>query len=294
MLFEINLSREGYMQTENGSSFLERFAGLPEHKRIASAAYDLFHEDSRIIGLCLSGSFAYGAPDRYSDIDFTIIVPAEQREAIIREHMALFHKVGKVGTLFPATHLNIPNLIIVFYDKGGFPVHVDYNYVTIDAIGPDGYTDLQVLFDRDGTVSGALDVVKTVAKDNLPTNEDLQYLEDRFWGWCVYTDAKIERGELWEARDGIEYIRNEVLLKLAYYLTKLPHEGNRRLENKFPADILTLLDNSISAGTSKDDYKRALIALIDGYKKLMTDVLQTNPSIQIKKVDWSFFISAIK
>jgi hypothetical protein len=282
------------MPKDKDYSFLEKFANLPEHSRIASAAYELFLEDERIIGLCLSGSFAYGKPDRYSDIDFTIIVPAEQRETIIKEHMALFHKVGKVGTLFPATHINIPHLIIVFYDEGGFPVHVDYNYVTIDAIGPHGYIDLQVLFERDGSVSGALAAVGNVEKDNLPTDEGLQYLEDRFWGWCVYTDAKIERRELWEARDGIEYIRNEVLLKLAYYLTKLPHEGNRRLETKFPADVLTLLDNTISAGASKDDYKQALIALIDGYKKLMADVLRANPSIKIKKVDWSFFISAIK
>ncbi|HLD80089.1 MAG TPA: hypothetical protein VJA18_06030, partial [Candidatus Nanoarchaeia archaeon] len=36
-------------------------------------------------------------------------------------------QVGKVATVFPATHMHDPNQIIVFYEET-IPIHVDYQY----------------------------------------------------------------------------------------------------------------------------------------------------------------------
>ena len=87
------------------------FDDFPEHKRLASTAFRLLAEDKRVIGFYLSGSFAGGSTDRYSDIDLNIVVPEDQRDEIIETHQTLIHQVGRVATLFPALHLQLPNLI---------------------------------------------------------------------------------------------------------------------------------------------------------------------------------------
>jgi hypothetical protein len=46
-----------------------------------------------------------------------------------------------------------------------------------------------------------------------PTTEELLDLNQKFWTWCWYVFGKIERGELWEALDGIHAIRSIVRLR---------------------------------------------------------------------------------
>ena len=46
-----------------------------------------------------------------------------------------------------------------------------------------------------------------------PTTEELLDLNQKFWTWCWYVFGKIERGELWEALDGMDAIRSIVRLR---------------------------------------------------------------------------------
>ena len=112
---------------QNAAIAMDNFRGLPEHRKIFRAAVDRLANDERVEGLFLSGSFAKGHPDAYSDLDIYILVPAGAREQIIRDHQKLIREVGKTSVVFPAIHLGDPNQIIVFYEEK-MPIHVDYQY----------------------------------------------------------------------------------------------------------------------------------------------------------------------
>lgn len=272
----------------------EKFTNLPNHQRVTFSALDLLSRDERVIGLYLSGSFADGQPDKYSDVDINILVEEVQREHIIKDHSRLIQQVGKVATVFPATHMHDPNQIIVFYEEA-IPIHVDYQYRIASELTPKSKNkNVMIVLDRNGRLTSWKQECQKAEPEKPPLRERLQYFEDRFWGWCWYTDTKIERGEFWEARDAIEYVRSNVLIALAYFKLDLPNEGGRRIEKKFPKDMIDMLVKTVPSGLDKQSYKTALLGLIDGYKQLFQGVLDNNSSLQINEADRAYFIEAIK
>ena len=271
----------------------EKFSNLPDHRKVAFNALNLLSHDGRVHGLYLSGSFADGQPDKFSDIDINILAEEEEREQIIKDHAELIQQVCKIAAVFPAIHLHDPNQIIVFYEQS-IPIHVDYLYRVAKELTPSQkYRNFLIVLDRDGSLATWKETCQKVEIEKPPLQEELQYFEVRFWGWCWYTDTKIERGELWEARDAIEYIRSNVIIALAYFKLGLPNEGARRLERKFPQEVIELLSKTAPIGLDKQSYKTALLGLIAGYQQLFKDVLDKNSSLQINQVDRDYFIEAI-
>jgi predicted nucleotidyltransferase len=269
------------------------FTDFPAHRKIAEKVLRLLEQDERVLGVYLSGSFASGRPDEYSDLDFGILVPAEAREQILQEHAKLRAQVGDILADFPATHLGDPNLLITFY-REDYPVHVDFQYRIKEELTPRARDrNVAVLLDR----SGALEEWKAACGDavesDAPTPEQLQYFEDRLWAWCIYTDSKIKRGELWEAREAIEYIRNNVLVRVAYYLRSLPFEGNRRIDTKFPRETTSLLESTLPAGHSQKEYSDALFALANAYVQLMDETTRRF-GVRIQTKDRGYFIRLLR
>ena len=269
-------------------TFSSAFEQFPAHKKIAERISDLLQQDERVLGIYVSGSFAYGQPDMYSDLDFYILVPLELREQIKKDHETLRGQVGDIVSDFPATHLGDPNQFITFY-QDSYPIHVDYQYRVKDELAPRKIDkDVLILLDRSGELQEWKDKCASVEESYSPTQEQLQYLEDRFWAWCIYTDSKIKRGELWAARDAIEYMRNNVLIRLVYYIHSLRSEGNRRIETKFPKEIPSLLESTLQKGHSQKDYGNALLALANCYVGLMNEATKIF-SIEIQEKDREYF-----
>lgn len=282
------------MDSKSVSLPTSKFEKFPEHYSVLEKAVSLLITDPRILGIYLSGSFANGQPDQYSDLDINLLVSSADRESVVKDHEKLRSEVAKIATWFPAVHLNNPNQIIVFYEKR-YPIHVDYEYKTPEELKPIAKgKDAFILLDKDG----ALDKWKAVCsetKENMsPTLERLQYFEDRFWAWCTYTDGKIKRGELWEARDAIEYIRSNVLNRLAYYVNDLGNEGNRRLERKFPKEMLEKLESTIPVTHATDSYEKALLNMLDVYKTFFDRAINSRGITGIKNADREYFMMSIK
>jgi predicted nucleotidyltransferase len=277
-------------------SFMELPPGLsmfPGHRKLAENILVALLRDDRVSGIYLSGSFAFGKPDRYSDLDLHILVPAEGREAIERDHTELRNEVGSIVSDFPALHLGDPHQFVTLY-REDYPIHVDYQYRIPDELVPRPiYENVFILFDRTGTLQLWKDRCATAKESYEPTQEQLQYFEDRFWAWCVYTDQKIRRGELWEARDATEDIRNLVLVRLAYFSNSLRSEGSRRLETKFSRETLDLLETTIPRGHSREDYKVALLALADCYVCLMEET-GARFGVHIREKDRGYFKLSIE
>jgi predicted nucleotidyltransferase len=267
----------------------DRFLGLPVHEGIARRAIDLLAADAEVIGLYLAGSFAFGQPDKYSDVDLYIVIPNGSKDEVLRRAAAMVRDVETVATWFPATHLGDPAQLIVIY-KTDPPIHVDFQYREVRELIPRAKDkDIVILADRSGVVTRHQEASRKVgAPGGDKEVEQLQYLEDRFWGWTWYTASKIARGEFWEARDAIEYIRSNVLVTLADIGLGTPREGNRRLEIKYPADIQLTLSDTIPGEHSKDSYAGALRASVAGYEKLFSQVGEHLTS-RVRQVDREYF-----
>ena len=231
-------------------------------------------------------------PDRWSDVDLYVVVADGMVEEMIDSHHQLIRAVGDVATLFPATHLGDPYQIIVFY-RASEPIHVDYQYRALGALKPTrADSSVIVLSDRTGELERWQEACRREAVAPGPTAERLQYVEDRFWGWCWYAHTKIERGELWEARDTIEYLRSNVLVPLAHHEGQ-PFEGNRRLEDKLSPDLQDLLARTIPAGHTASGYGKALAAIMEAYLQLFEAVPATDRA-HVRQVEHEYFRNATR
>jgi hypothetical protein len=104
----------------------QNFNSFSAHKQIFENAVSFLSSDERVKGIYLSGSFSSGNPDKYSDIDLYIVVDDNQLTDIVENHSQKLFQIGKIITQFPATHLNDPNMLIVFYEgTDGLPIHAD-------------------------------------------------------------------------------------------------------------------------------------------------------------------------
>jgi predicted nucleotidyltransferase len=267
------------------------FDRFSEHRKIAENILERLKPDERVLGVYLSGSFAHGRADRYSDLDFYIVVASEHRDRIKQDHASLRADVGELLSDFPATHMSDPNQLIALY-KASYPVHVDYQYRTPEELAA-RTKDRHVLifWDKSGELSAWKNKCAEVRETYAPTQESLQYFEDRFWTWCIYADSKIRRGELWEARDMIEYLRNNVIVRLISYSKSVPFEGNRRLETKFSDETLSVLQSTLQKGHSPNGYAKALLSLADLYVELMDRAIkkfrleiQRSDSASVRKI----------
>ena len=270
------------------------FERLPDHRRVAEKALQLLAEDDRVLGLYLAGSFAHGHPDLYSDIDIYCLVSDADREVAEREHEQFRVSVAPIITEFPATHLGDPHQFIVFYEAS-IPVHVDYQYRISEELVPRAKDKhVLIVLDRTGELGAWKRRSGDLPDEVAPTVDDLQYLEDRFWGWCWYAYGKIARGELWEARDAVEYIRTHVLVRLGHHLHALRPEGNRQLEFKLDTRLLGILRRTIPPNHTTASYCDALRQIIDGYTQLFQETERKYRLDRVRKAKRELIIQAVE
>jgi predicted nucleotidyltransferase len=264
---------------------------LQEHESILNRAVALLSEDPRVLGIYLAGSFVMGSPDEWSDIDLYIIVANGEVDGVIQDHHDVLGKVGSLLTLFPATHLGDPHQIIAFY-QASYPIHVDYQYRAVGDLVPRRKdAKVKILLDREGKIRKWREASATTEETDDLAVDQLQYLEDRFWAWCWYTHAKIQRGELWESRDSIEHIRTNVLVPLACASAGVVFEGTRRLEAKLDNTTQRQLEETIPKRHTRDGYQQALISAMQVYEALFDSLPE---AVSVNRVDRSYFRSSMK
>jgi hypothetical protein len=105
-----------------------------------------------------------------------------------------------------------------------------------------------------------------------PRAEDLSELNQKFWTLCWYAFGKIERGELWEALDGLHSIRSLALLPLLDWSAERRHEGYRRLERKTNREQASRLGATV-APMRAQVLHAALRAEVELFRELRAAVL---------------------
>jgi predicted nucleotidyltransferase len=220
------------------------------HRTFLERALPRFRDDTRLSGLAASGSFAAGTLDEHSDLDLVVVARPEALPDVLRTRQALAQRLGSLLAAFPGDHIGEPQILISLY--GPPLLHVDLNVVSTKELA-DRVDHARVIWDRDGAVRAA-----AAAAPVAHPQPRLQWIEDRFWVWIHYIAVKIARGEIFEAIDGLAFVRGRVLGPLVLTEAGAPPYGVRRVEQRAPDRVAAL--RAVVAAYDRDSCRRALAA----------------------------------
>jgi hypothetical protein len=169
---------------------------------------------------------------------------------------------------------------------------VDFQYKELSELKPRKQDEnIKIILDGSRAVNHYRELCRLASEAQLLSEKQVQYLEDRFWGWCWYAHTKIRRSELWEARGMLEYLRGNVLIPLSHSEGQVL-EGSRRLETKLSEDIQKILAVTVSHEHSDVEYGRLLIAMMQTYIDLF-DKLSPQLRKKVTKVNRDYFKQSI-
>ena len=199
------------------------FDGHPRHRTKVEGAVRAGLDNADVVAMALAGSFAQGNADELSDVDLRLYVADAAIDRTVRAIPALSASCGTVIALFTGEHVGAPALSIVLYED---LVHVDFDVLSSSGAAEHNRgLPVHVLWERDG-VSALLP-----GADATDVAGDLRWIEDRMWTWCWYIQSKILRGELYEALDGLQYVRDQVLFRLVAFERGTRPAGARSVED---------------------------------------------------------------
>ncbi|MDE2944248.1 MAG: hypothetical protein OXT63_08550 [Gemmatimonadota bacterium] len=212
-----------------------------------------------VVGLAAGGSFIAGEIDEFSDLDLVLAVePGAWPEILDRQQAIAAELDPSFLAGFTGEHVGEPRLLVCLY--GPPLLHVDLKFVSLDD-AHERIEDPVILWEVDGCLSAAF--ARTPPR--YPA-ADPGWIEDRFWIWAHYVADKIERGEIFEALDGLGFWRAVVLAPLAFRRAGVEATGVRRIEDRLPA-FATDLERTV-AGVDAEACAAALEAAIELYTEL--------------------------
>lgn len=235
---------------------------LKIHTDFAESCVEILKQDNRICGIAAGGSWIDDNMDEYSDIDFVIVVEAEDFPNVMKERKEIAEKLGDLLASFTGEHVGEPRLIVCLYDNP--LLHVDLKFVALPDIS-ERIENPVILWEKDDLLSKTL--TKSQASFPLP---DMQWIEDRFWIWTHYLATKIGRGELFELIEGISFIRVSVLGPLVKVRNGQLPRGMRYIEKEAADEVPRFLDTL--AKHNKKDCIKALESAVQFYIELRDDI----------------------
>ncbi|MGS1078998.1 nucleotidyltransferase domain-containing protein [Pseudoxanthomonas beigongshangi] len=179
--------------------------------------------DPRLKALLAGGSYLHGGFDRYSDLDFVIVVDDDACAEVMASRRSFAESLGELLSAFTGEHVGEPRLLICLY--GPPLLHVDLKFVISGDL--DQLVERPVvLFARDGSgIEARLDAAAIRWPDRTP-----EWFEQRAWVWLHYGAAKLGRGELFEAMGMLAFFRDQVLGPMLHRRAGRPQRGVRRME----------------------------------------------------------------
>jgi len=242
---------------------LDAVASLPARMPASPAYVDILialtHaiQESGGADAVLTGSLANGSGDSYSDIDLEVDCDSESVRARLEKVSAeCLRRQGRLIAMFPATHLQMPHLMIHFLEYRHALVKVDLNFVLHSPA--QAKPGLRLVGRPEETVFGAAPL-SAPAPDPMDRTR-MADLYNKFCGWMWYTHTKIARGEYWEADDALAVMRAQALLPFMQMLSGTPYEGFRRIETRFAPDMQARLLATRPASLDAAELRRALLA----------------------------------
>lgn len=211
--------------------------------------------DPRFLAVIVNGSVANGQPDEWSDLDLVIVCADAVQQEVVAQGKEFAAAVGPLLVAFTGEHVGEPRLLIALY--GPPVIHVDLKFIGLSDLD-ERVEDGLVLWQRDDSVEQRLGTTQAAWPQ-----PDAQWIEDRFWVWIHYVAAKVGRGELFEAVDGLGMIRSSALVpSIVASRTDRP-AGVRRVEQLAP-ELVPALARTVALA-DRADCLRALRAAVELY-----------------------------
>lgn len=243
-------------------------SALPDlHRSFAEQLKLKFQADPRIHSLLAGGSLVHGGFDKYSDLDFVVVVDPLYYDEILAQRIVLAGTLGHLLHAFTGEHVGEPRLLICLY--GPELLHVDLKFVTLEML-TQRVEEPAVLFTRDNL---ALEHQLAKFSAHWP-NMTPEWFESRAWIWLHYAVVKLGRGELFEAIGMLSFFREQVLGPMLFRRANLPQRGVRRIEF-LSIDPDGLLISTV-ATHDRDSVGMAIRKAVDAYITLRADALPEN------------------
>ncbi|WP_344168057.1 aminoglycoside 6-adenylyltransferase [Kribbella lupini] len=229
---------------------------VPEQFRgVAGGVVAAAARDRRFLAVLVNGSVANGQPDEWSDLDLVIVCADSYRHETVAQAKDFAAAVGPLLVAFTGEHVGEPRLLIALY--GPPVIHVDLKFIGLSDLD-ERVEDGLVLWQRDDSVQRRLDATQAAWPQ-----PDAQWVEDRFWVWIHYVAAKVGRGELFEAVDGLGLIRSAALVPSIVATRTDRPAGVRRVEQLAPS-LVPALARTVAL-PDRADCLRALRAAVELY-----------------------------
>lgn len=200
---------------------------LPAHAAVLESALEAYRTEEGVVGIFLKGSLARGDYDQWSDIDFHLVVTEEVYPVLLASRPDRMRRLGRCLCEWSSTG---EHQLLCLYDSG-VTLEIDFHLpvrLTRPRAGMDG--EMAILHDP----TGALAAFKAeCAALVIPTEVDPQrllHLWNKVWAWLYIATGKAYRGELWEAQDFLNAIRQGAILPVYRTLKGRAPFGYRRLE----------------------------------------------------------------
>ncbi|NUR74550.1 MAG: hypothetical protein HOU81_27385 [Hamadaea sp.] len=220
---------------------------LPQEELIQRVR-ELCHDDVRLVAALTYGSFAQGAGDAYSDVEFWLFFDPESRAALDEERWlagiapfryAVVNEFGSHVVFFPGL------------------VRGEFHFATSDDIASVGTwpalsapVDQMIVVDHTGALRRALEMLRE--QPSLPTTgAEINALCGRFANWLVLAHHVARRGELLRAVDALTHVHRHLLwmARLVEGRTGSWLTPSRRAESDLSAQVIS----SITAATTSAD-----------------------------------------
>lgn len=235
------------------------------HRAFLARCEAALRADARFVGLAAGGSYLTNAMDEFSDLDLVLAVEPSAYDDVLASRKAFAGTLGTLLAAFTGEHVGEPRLLICLY---GHPLlHVDLKFVVLEDAAQ-RVEDPAVIWERDARLSEVL----SSGRAEFP-NPDPQWLDDRFWTWVHYLAGKIARGELFEALDGLAFLRGRVLGPLALERAGARPAGVRRIEREVP-EVARRMQEAVARYEAGDCLRalRACVALYRDFRPSSVDV----------------------
>ena len=197
-------------------------------------ALPVLKKDKRIVGVALSGAYSGENTEERSGLEFIIAVDPAEYASILHDRGTIAASLGNLLASFPADHIQKPEQLICMYEFESIH-HVDLDFQPLDKISI-RTANPEILYEKDNLLSSELSKTPVT----IPT-ADLQWYEDRFWIWVHYITNNIRRGELFDAIEGLSFLRQRVLGPLMQLKNGKSPIGVRSIEANAPAEIPRLV-----------------------------------------------------
>ena len=223
--------------------------------------------EPKVVALYLLGSLAGREADSNSDIDLCVLLNTRDLEPTVARADDIASEVGSVlvGGRSPDS-----TTYSVLYDVSGRIIKVDYDYFSISqfpsvvsrSMSTRTYLSRRkLLFDRRG------DAEQQFLTEHPPVRSQKESRSAWFMINAWSAIRMVRRGELLEAFDIINHMRDPHVTALLCRAFGVPFENFRRLETKLPPHIIDWLHRTI-AMPRRDDVLRSLEELLNLYAHL--------------------------